>query len=299
MTRAQAEQIEALLRDGPLDLGGPLDVQRPLLDQLMTSHPLPAGVVLEERTRGGVPTIEIAAEHEEGGVILYFHGGAYALGSARGGAGLAAELTTRTGSRAVSVEYRLAPEHPHPAALDDAVAAYRGLLAAGVPAGRIIVAGESAGGGLTLALLLALRDHGEALPAAGIVLSPWADLELRGSTITSKAAVDAALTRGALQTRARDYAAGSEPSHPLLSPVNGDFTGLPPLMVQVGSHEILLDDALRVAARAAEADVAVTLQVTPHMPHVFQGFASDLTEGATALDAAAAFIATHLNPEGV
>lgn len=295
MTRAQAEHIEGLLRNGPLDLGGELREQRPLLDHLMTSRPLPVGVALAESTRGGIETVEATLTGATStSVLLYFHGGAYALGSARGGAGLASELTVRTGMRAVSVEYRLAPEYPAPAPLEDAVAAYRGLLDDGVPASEIVVAGESAGGGLALALLQALRNLDVPLPAAGIVFSPWADLTISGSSVIAKAAVDAALTANALRTRAGDYADVIDTADPRVSPLFGDFAGLPPLLIQVGSNEILLDDALRVAVAAARADVPVRLHTTPHMPHVFQGFATELTEGAVALDDAAAFIASRL-----
>lgn len=299
MSRAQAEAIEALLRDGPLDLGGDLAEQRPLLEQLMTSHPLPDGVTTRAGSLGGVDVVEVVPETVSetttgSGVVLYFHGGAYALGSAAAGAGLTAELAARTGMRGVSVEYRLAPEDPYPAALDDAVAAYRGLLATGTRPADVVIAGESAGGGLALALLMAIRDHGLPHPAAGVVLSPWADLTCSGDSILSRADLDPALTEKGLRVRAADYAGQTDPRDPAISPLFGRFDGLPPLLVQAGTHEILLDDALRVAARAAAADVAVTLEVTPQVPHVFQGFAGALDEADIALDSAAGFIRAHL-----
>lgn len=295
VSRQQAEALEVLLRDGPLDLGGDLAEQRPLLDQLMTSHPLPPGVRASSASLGALQVIDIAPpETDSAGVLLYFHGGAYALGSALGGAGLASEIVALTGVRAISVEYRLAPEHPHPAALEDALEAYRALLASGVSASEIIVAGESAGGGLVLALLLVIKEHALPMPSSIVVFSPWADLSLSGSTLSSKAAVDPALTAAALRTRAADYVGDADPALSSISPVFGDYRGLPPLLIQVGSHEILLDDALRVAAAAAIADVAVTLEVTPNVPHVFQGFAADLDQGRAALRSAATFIRTHL-----
>lgn len=296
MSAAQARMVEDLLRDGPLDLGGDLTLQRPLLEGLMTSHPLPAGVTaISGRELGGVPVVDVTSEAVSGeGAILYFHGGAYALGSALAGAGITGELASRTSRSGISVEYRLAPEHPYPAALDDAVAAYQGLLSTGTDPAAIVVAGESAGAGLVLALLMSLRDQQLPLPSAAVLFSPWADLTVSGGSVTARAALDPVLTERALQVRAADYAGAADPTHSGLSPVFGEFAGLPPLLLQVGTHEILLDDALRIAATAAAAEVAVTLEVTPRVPHVFQGFAAGLDEADTALDSAARFILTHL-----
>ncbi|RIX28616.1 alpha/beta hydrolase fold domain-containing protein [Amnibacterium setariae] len=295
MTRAQSEALSRMLREGPLDLGGEPAVQRPLLDGLLTAHPLPDDVRTSDGVLSGVPVVEV--EHADGahGTVLFFHGGAYAIGSARGAAGMLAEIVTRTGVRGISVEYRLAPEHPYPAAVHDALAAYRGLLDQGVAPGSIVVAGESAGGGLALALLLAARAAGLPQPAAAFVFSPWADLTLSGSTLGSKAEQDPALSSAALRTRAADYLAGSDPADPLVSPALADLTGLPPLLLQCGSAEILLADALRLAVRAAEADIAVELAVTPHAPHVFQGFPAVVDEAVVALDDAAAFVSRHLH----
>jgi acetyl esterase/lipase len=222
--------------------------------------------------------------------VLYFHGGAYALGSAADSVGLAADVSRRAGARAISVDYRLAPEHPFPAALDDAVAAYRALLDTGVPSAKIAVVGESAGGGLVAATLVALNDAGLPQPSSATVFSPWADLTVSGASATTKAGLDPALTSKALRTRARDYLGERDTATPLASPIFADLTGLPPLLIQVGSHEILLDDAVRLASRAADHDVQVELQVWPEVPHVFQGFAALLDDADRALLAAAAFI---------
>jgi monoterpene epsilon-lactone hydrolase len=227
--------------------------------------------------------------------VLYFHGGGYALGSAAASVTLAADLARRAGTTVCTVDYRLAPEHPVPAAVDDALAAYRGLLDHGVPAESIAVSGESAGGGLALALLIAIKEAGLPQPTAAAVLSPWADLTQSGRSYHSKAALDPALTRQALSTRSDDYLAGTDPRCRLASPLFADLRGLPPLLIQVGSYEILLDDAVQLAAKAADDDVAVTLQTFPGAPHVFQGFSAVLAEGARALDEVGTFIRTHLD----
>jgi acetyl esterase/lipase len=303
MSRDQRTSLEYLLRTGPLDLGGDVAEQRPLLEGLLTAHPVPDDVTTRALALGGVPALEISAGGASAGpdgvgggpVLLFFHGGAYALGSARGVVGMTADLARRAGSAAISVEYRLAPEDPHPAAVDDALAVYRALLDDGVPPQRIAVGGESAGAGLAMALLIAARAQGLAQPSCAVLFSPWVDLTLSGASMTSKASVDPALRREGLARRAADYAGDRDPGDPLISPLFGDLRGLAPMLVQVGSHEVLLDDAVRLTAAAAAADVAVTLEVIPEVPHVFQGFAAVLDEGAAALDRAGAFLRAHLD----
>jgi acetyl esterase/lipase len=231
---------------------------------------------------------------DPGRVILYLHGGAYSIGTAASSVGLASDLGRRARARVVSVDYRLAPEHPYPAALEDAVAVYRGLLASGLPPSSIAIAGESAGAGLAAATLLALKREGLPLPSAAVMMSPWVDLTMSGDSMSTRAALDPALTPDGLRRRAGDYVAAGDPTDGLLSPIFADLTGLPPLLVQAGSHEILLDDAIRLAARGAAADVAVTLQVTPQVPHVFQAFAAILGEGDAALTEAGDFLRAHL-----
>jgi len=295
MSAEQRDAVEKLLREGPLDHEGDHEVQRQVLVEMMSQVPLPPDVRTQETTCGGVPAVSIAIDGvESGGVVLYLHGGAYVLGTALAGAGLASDLARRVGARAVSVDYRLAPEHPYPAGLTDAVDAYRGLLESGVEADRICVAGESAGAGLALATLVALKDQGVPLPSCAVLMSPWADLALSGSSLAGKADVDPALTAQGLRNHAADYAGDADLTNALVSPLFADLTGLPPLLVQAGSHEILLDDATRLAARAAAADVPVILDITPGVPHVFQGFAAMLEEGAAALDRAGTFIRSHL-----
>ncbi|WP_328834084.1 alpha/beta hydrolase [Streptomyces sp. NBC_00252] len=300
MTRSQLNAVSDLLQNSPLDLGGDVEKMRHVFDEMLGSAPLPDDVRTRSVELGSVPALEVraGAAAPTGVTVLYFHGGAYAIGSAAASVGLVSEIARRTAATALSVDYRLAPEHPFPAAVDDALTAYRALLDRGLRADSVAVTGESAGGGLALALLLAIRDAGLPQPSSATVLSPWADLTQSGATMASRAEADPALTPEALQIRAADYLAGADPRTALASPLFAELRGLPPLLIQAGGREILLDDALRLAARAARADVPVTLQTFPGAPHVFQGFAPLLDEAARALDHVAAFINSHAQPEG-
>ncbi|MFD3585977.1 alpha/beta hydrolase [Streptomyces sp. NPDC058683] len=294
MSGQQRRDLDEMLRHAPLDVGGDVAEARAVFHGMMTSMPLPPDVTTTPGRLGGVPVVTVETPGgDPSDVVLYFHGGAYAIGSAADAAGLAADVSRRVGARAVCVDYRLAPENPFPAAVEDAVAAYRALLDQGVPAARTAFVGESAGGGLAVATLVALKEAGLPQPSSAAVFSPWADLTVSGAGATGKAALDPALTPQALRTRARDYLGTTPGTEPLVSPVFADLTGLPPLLVQVGSHEILLDDAVRLAARAAADDVRVDLQVWPQVPHVFQSFAVMLDEADEALESAAAFTRAH------
>jgi epsilon-lactone hydrolase len=288
--------LDAILRQGRLDTGGDVHTLRAAFNELMAQVPVAPDVQHNPVDIGGVAGVEVTIQGDEAaGVILYFHGGVYVIGSAATSVPLVSELSRRTGAKAITVEYRLAPEHPYPAAVEDAQAAYEGLLAQGIDPGQIALAGESAGGGLAVATLLALRAAGTPLPSCAFLMSPYADLTLSGETLAEKQALDPVLTPEGLRVRVPDYVAGANASDPYISPIFGDLRGLPPLLIQVGSHEILLSDALRLAGRAATADVAVTLEVTPGVPHVFQGFAGLLDEAGAALDRAADFLKTNLH----
>jgi acetyl esterase/lipase len=218
----------------------------------------------------------------------------YVLGDAFLAADLASQVGRRTRAKVISVDYRLAPEHPYPAAVDDALAAYEALLRNGTAPSDIAFAGESAGGGLAVATLVNARDHGLPLPAAAFVMSPYADLTLAGTTMETKGDVDTLMSRENLQARVADYTSGQDAALGLISPIFADLSGLPPLIIQAGSHEVLLDDAVRLAQQAASADVAVTLDITPGVPHVFQTFYPLLDEAAAALDRAGQLLSAHL-----
>jgi acetyl esterase/lipase len=286
--------IDAILRQSAFAVGSTVDEQRRQFREAASAQPLPADVTVSAAELGGVPTAEISVDGIEARhIVLYFHGGVYVISDAFLAAGLASQVGRRTQSKVISVDYRLAPENPYPAAVDDALAAYEGLLESGIDPSDIAFAGESAGGGLAVATMVNARDHGLALPAAAYVMSPYVDLTLAGTTMETKAGVDPLLSRELLQPRVTDYTQGEDPALGLISPVFADLSGLPPLIIQGGSHEVLLDDAVRLARGAAIADVEVTLDITPGVPHVFQGFSGMLDEAATALDRAAQLLSTH------
>jgi acetyl esterase/lipase len=291
----QQETLDAILRQAALPVGSSVDEQRRLLKELVSAQPLPAEVSVTAAALGGVPTAEVTVDGiEPRHVVLYFHGGVYVIGDAFLAAELASQVGRRTQARVISVDYRLAPEHPYPAAVEDALAAYQALLQDGIAPSDIVFAGESAGGGLAIATLVNARDHGLPRPAAAYVMSPYVDLTLAGTTMETRREVDPLLSRELLQPRITDYASGHGPASGLISPLFADLSGLPPLMIQAGTHEVLLDDAVRLAREAANADVAVTLDITPGVPHVFQAYHAMLDEGAAALDRAGGFLSAHL-----
>jgi epsilon-lactone hydrolase len=292
----QRQNLDAILRQSAFPAVSDVSEQRRQLRELLSAQPLPAGVTVTAAALGGVPAAEITVEGiEPRHVVLYFHGGVYVLGDAFLAADLASQVGRRASARVMSVDYRLGPEHPYPAAVDDALAAYQALLHDGADPSDIAFAGESAGGGLAVATLVNARDHGLPLPAAAYVMSPYADLTLAGATMDTKREADPLLSPQALQARVADYTAGHDPALGLISPIFADLSGLPPLIIQAGTHEILLDDAIRLARQAATADVAVTLDITPGVPHVFQAYHPILDEAAAALDRAGQLLTAHLD----
>jgi monoterpene epsilon-lactone hydrolase len=291
----QRETLDAILRQSAFPADSDVNEQRRALRELLSAQPLPADVTVAAAELGGVPTAEITVDGiEPRHVVLYFHGGVYVMGDASLAADLASQVGRRTQATVISVDYRLAPEHPYPAAVDDALSAYQALLRTGIAPSDVAFAGESAGGGLAVATLVNARDHGLPLPAATLVMSPYVDLSLAGTTMETKREVDPLMSREALQARVTDYTAGQDAALGLISPIFADLSGLPPLIIQAGTHEVLLDDALRLARQAALADVEVTLDITPRVPHVFQAYHPILDEAAAALDRAGQFLSAHL-----
>jgi len=295
MPSQELRTLVAELREGGPDLAAPPPEARIAFEELLGSIPVAEDLRIEEKRLGDLPALRCSAPNvAEDGALLYLHGGAFVIGSPRGYRGLAAELGRAAGLPAYALDYRLAPEHPFPAAVDDAVAAFHALLAENIAADRIIIAGDSAGGGLALSTMVRLRDEGAPLPSAAVLISPWADLALEGTTIRSKAAADPSLTEEGLRAMASLYLAQSDAKHPLASPIHADLSGLPPMLVQVGSAEILLDDALRIAGKAGAADTHVQLEIWPEAPHVWHAFAFMLPEGRQALATAGNFMRGRL-----
>ncbi len=252
---------------------------------------LPFGARTRRQTAGGVPALWMRLPQAgPGPVILYLHGGGFILGWARPQLGMLARICRAAGARALAVDYRLAPEHAFPAPLDDCLAAYRWLLNRGVHPEHLVILGDSAGGTLTLATLLALRDAGDPLPAAGVCLSPATDLTGAGETLRSNAGRDAVLRPALAEVMGRAYLANQDATDPLISPLYGDFHGLPPLLIQAGSDELLLSDATRLADRARAAGVDVTLSIWPGMWHVWHIFAPWLPEARRAIAEAGSYI---------
>jgi len=295
MSTEQRQRLDAILRQGTFPAVADVNEQRRQLKALLSAQPLPADVIVTAGALGGVPTAEITVDGiEPRHIVLYFHGGVYVLGDAFLAADLASQVGRRTNAKVISLDYRLAPEHPYPAAVDDALTAYEALLRNGTASSDIAFAGESAGGGLAIATLVNARDNGLPLPAAALVMSPYVDLTLAGATMETKREADPLLSPEALRARVTDYTAGQDAGLGMISPIFAELSGLPPLIIQAGSHEVLLDDAIRLAGVAATADVEITLDITPGVPHVFQAYHPILNEAVVALDRAGQFLSAHL-----
>jgi len=305
MSRQQRQALDAALRAARRRPSG--EAGLPSIEQMragfaafMGSFPIPAGIRQTLTVLGGRPAILVEPKGEAGpGTILYFHGGSWSLGSPQTAMVVTANLVKRSGVRAISLDYRLAPEHPFPAAIDDGVAAYRDLLDHGVNPASVVFAGDSAGGGLTVTTCLAARDAGLPVPAAIVAFSPGLDHTRAGTSMTTKQGTDPFFTKKGVVCSGRLYADHADPHQPLLAPaVYADLARFPPILLQVGTNELLLDDAVRLAERARHAEVDVILDITADVPHVFQAWAATLPEANQALDRAALFLTQHLPVHG-
>jgi monoterpene epsilon-lactone hydrolase len=294
MSVQELEAVQGMLRETDLALAGPVDQARANFAGMLAGLPDPDGVEFEQTSWAGRTATTTGDPLRADAVLLYLHGGAFAVGSSHDYRSLWGALAHASGATGLAIDYRKAPEAVFPAAVDDAVAAYRSLLDQGVSADRIAVAGDSAGGGLVVSLLVAARDTGLPLPATAVAISPWADLACAADSMTDKADEDLSLDAGELRTLAARYLDGADPRDPLASPVHADLTGLPPLLIQVGTAELLLDDAIHLTGRAAHAGVRVRLDVVPGMPHVWHLFAPMLGEARDATQTAAAWLREHL-----
>jgi monoterpene epsilon-lactone hydrolase len=293
MSSSEIDAVRELLRSTPRPAG--FTERRERLDAIGSTSPLATHLRLEATDANGVPAEwSLAPGSDPSRVLLFFHGGGYCSGSIVSHRGMVTEVGRAAGVRTLAVAYRLAPEHPFPSAIEDARSAYGFLLDQGITPLRIAIGGDSAGGGLTLALMTSLRDAGRPLPGCAWLVSPWVDLQMTGASLAEKANVDPLISKSYLEELASAYLAGGDPANPLVSPLNSDLAGLPPLLVQVGSAETLLDDAVRIARRAGAADVRVILEIWPHMIHAWHLWASQLEEGRRAIASAAAFVRARL-----
>ena len=293
MSRSEIDAVRELLRSKPRPTSFPERRQR--LDAIGSISLIAEDIGLEPIDANGVAAEwSLAPGSDPSKVLLFFHGGGYCSGSIVSHRGMVTEAGRAAQARTLAVGYRLAPEHPFPAAIEDARSAYRFLLDQGVAPSKIAIGGDSAGGGLTLALMTSVRDAREPLPACAWLVSPWVDLRMTGASLAEKAAIDPLISKPYLEELASAYLAGADPANPLVSPLNADLAGLPPLLVQAGSAETLLDDAVRIARRAGAADVRVNLEIWPHMIHAWHLWAAQLEAGRRAIASAGAFIRAHL-----
>lgn len=285
--------IEMMRQMNPLG-SADIDTMRAGMNAMPPYH-RPDDIEWVEVDAGGVPAEwTTASASREDRVLVYFHGGGYVLGSASGHRGMCSHLARATRSRLLNVDYRLAPEAPFPAAVEDAVRAYRFVLEQGVDPARTAIGGDSAGGGLTLAMLVALRDAGDPLPGAGVALSPWVDLTMSSDSIQSKGDEDPLLTPTTIDLFASAYLAGADPRTPTASPLWADLAGLPPLLIQVGTAELLLDEGRRVAEAARQAGVDVTFEAWDEMIHVWHLFADMVPESREAIARIAVYLEEKL-----
>lgn len=292
MSEQQLQAIVQMLKSQPLiNPNASIQETRAAFEEMASKFSVDVAIKRDAIGAGGVKAEWVSAPDVDAGrAVLYLHGGGYVLGSINTHRALAARLGRAARARVLVIDYRLAPEHPHPAAVEDSVAAYRWMLTQGLKPARIAVAGDSAGGGLTVATLVAIREAKLALPAAGACLSPWVDLEGIGESMTTKAEVDPIVQKAGLVQMAAAYLGGKDPRTPLAAPLYADLFGLPPLLIQVGTAETLLDDASRLAERARKAGVKVAYEPWEHMIHGWHLFAPMLDEGQQAIDRIGAFV---------
>jgi epsilon-lactone hydrolase len=295
MTVKEREAVLAFLKsnDAPADMS--LADQRARMDSLAAFFPVAEGTEVEPATVGGVKGEFVAARRaRRDAVVLYLHGGGYVVGSPASHRHLLGAVSDMGGLLAFAPDYRLAPEHVFPAAVDDAVAAYKGLLDSGIAADKIAIMGDSAGGGLTIATLVAARDKGLPMPACAVAISPWADLSQSGDGYTTRAARDPMITKAGLDAMAASYLGGADAKTPLASPIFADLKGLPPLLIQVGTEEALHSDTAALTKRAEAAGVDVSTESWGGMVHVWHIFHPILGEGRDAIARVASFVKSHI-----
>jgi len=292
MASAQLAKVIEIVKSVPRDPNAEVGRMRGAIEKV--SERVASDVKSEPVDAGGVKAEWIVPPNAASDrVILYLHGGGYVMGSINTHRAMIARIARASEARALALDYRLAPEHPFPAAVDDVVAAYKWLLAQGYKPGKIVISGDSAGGGLAIAGLLAIRDAGLPMMAAGAPISPWTDMEGTGASMKTLADKDPMVDFAGLARMAKWYGGTADPRHPLLSPIYADAKGLPPLLIQVGGAEVLQDDSRRFAELAKKAGVPVELEVWDDMIHVWHSFAKILPEGQQAIDKIGKFVLSH------
>lgn len=285
---------------GPLLMGKPGDwaTEREKYNLVLARHPTPDGLSINEVDMGGIPATMVTPDDaEEGRILLYIHGGGYIAGSPSAYHGLAGHYAKLLKAVVYMPDYRLAPEHPFPAAIEDTLASYKWLIERGHDPKSIAFSGDSAGGAMVVSVMVAARNAGLALPAAGVAISPWANLEHSGSSMATREGIDPTVSLAGLDLMAKAFLNGALKNNPDASPVFADVRGLPPVMVQIGESEVMLSDAMRLAQHLAENRVRVSLEVWPGMFHVWHMFAAVLPEGMQALESAAIFLKNAFSAE--
>ena len=291
----ELEQVIALVKGREIDESqGATEGRRRSFEQMTDGFTIEVPAKYSRVNAGGVTAEWVTAEGTtDSRVVLYFHGGGYIIGSPRTHRAMLAELSKSSAARVLALDYRLAPEHTFPAPVEDSTAAYRWLLNEGYDPARIAVAGDSAGGGLTVAAMVQIRYLGLPMPAAGVCVSPWVDMEGLGDSMETRATADPMVGKESLLVSAKTYLGGADARAPLAAPIYADLRGLPPILIQVGDAEVLLDDSTRLAGIAREAGVEVQMDVWDDMIHVWHLFAPMLPEGKQAISQAGEFIKKH------
>ena len=295
MPSKEYKDILELLDSMPDASGLSFEEQRSNFEEQVSQLPVAESVSCKPVSAGGIPAEWIVPKGTpERNVLLYLHGGGYCIGSINTHRAMVSHFAKAAETRALLIDYRLAPENPFPAAVDDSTSAYKWILSQGITAGGIVIAGDSAGGGLTVSTMVSLKEKGIPLPAAAVLISPWVDMAITGDSIISKADIDPMVTKEGLMEMAQAYIDDASFRTPLASPLYADLNGLPPMLIQVGTAEILLDDATRMADHARKDGVEVTLHTAEDMCHVWHFFTSMLPEALEAIEEIARFIRKHL-----
>ena len=294
MSKQELDAIYEMMEENAFPEDAAPELLRESMDAAAANFPVPESVTITETEIAGVAAEWLVGPTgKDGPVMLYLHGGGYVAGSLKSHRHLVAYLADKIGGRVLNIDYRLAPEHPFPAQIEDAIAVYAAMLDDGIDPANLFIGGDSAGGGLTMATLLSARDKGLPMPAGAILFSPWMDMTVSGETLVTKADVDPSITPTMVQNTVNNYLGGADPNDPLASPIFADLSGMPPILIQTGENEVLLSDSQTLNSRLIEAGSQSQLEVWSGMFHVWHQFWPMLSEARDALDGAAKFIADH------